>query len=78
MLEQQFEEEIREGCMLRMSLGEERHRCGDKLTIAALGAIEKTEGTFRVIFDASNTVLLNNRIRVQDQCRMPVGQDIGR
>ena len=78
VLEQQFEEEICEGCILRMSLGEARRRWGDKLTIAAFGTIEKTEGTFRVLFDASSTVLLNNRIRVQDQCRMPVWQDIGR
>ena len=77
-LAKQFEEEIGEDCMLRMSLGEARRRWGNKLTIAALGAIEKTEGTFRVIYDASNTVRLNHRIRVQDQCRMPVWQDIGR
>ena len=57
-LAKQFEEEIGEDCMLRMSLGEARRRWGDKLTIAALGAIEKTEGTFRVIYDASNTVKL--------------------
>ena len=61
-----------------MSLGEARRRWGNKLTIAALGAIEKTEGTFRVIFDASNTGRLNNRIRVQDQCRMPIWQDLRR
>ena len=64
--------------MVKMTLGEARKRWGAKLTVAALGALEKTEDVFRVIYDASNTVRLNHRIRVQDQCRMPVWQDIAR
>jgi hypothetical protein len=78
ILAKQFEEEIAEGCMLKMTLGEARRRWGRKLTVAALGAIEKTEDVFRVIYDASNTVKVNHRIRVQDQVRMPVWQDIAR
>jgi hypothetical protein len=77
-LEKQFADEIAEGAMVKMSLKEARERWVPKLTVAALGAIEKTEDVFRVIFDASNTVRLNHRIRVQDQCRMPVWQDIAR
>ena len=78
ILEKQFAEEVAEGAMVKMSLGEARARWGSKLTVASLGAIEKTEDVFRVIFDASNTVRLNHRIRVRDQCRMPVWQVIAR
>ena len=78
VLAKQFEEEIKHKCMMKMSLGEARRRWGPKLTIAALGAIEKSEDVFRVIFDASNTVKVNHRIRVRDQVRMPVWQDVAR
>ena len=64
--------------MAKMTVGEARRRCGQKLTIAALGAIEKSEDVRRVIFDASNTVKVNHRIRVQDQVRVPVWQDAAR
>ena len=78
VLAKQFEEEIEHKCMLKMSLGEARRRWGPKLTIAALGAIEKAADVFRVIYDASNTVKINHRIRVRDQVRMPVWQDVAR
>ena len=61
-----------------MDVGTARRRWGDRLTIAALGAIEKSDDTFRIIFDASNKVCLNHRIRVRDQVRMPVLQDISK
>ncbi len=48
------------------------------MTIAALGAIEKSDDSFRIIFDASNKVRVNRRIRVQDQVRMPVWQDVAK
>ncbi len=77
-LKDQFEDEVQRGHMVKMSVGSARQRWGEKLTIAALGAIEKSDDTFRIIFDASNKVCLNHRIRVQDQVRMPVWQDIAK
>jgi hypothetical protein len=77
-LKEQFEVEVQRGHMVKMDVGSARRRWGDKLTIAALGAIEKADDSFRIIFDASNKVCLNHRIRVQDQVRMPVWQDIAK
>ena len=76
ILKEQFEAEVQRGYMLKTNVGTARRRWGDKLTIAALGAIEKSDDSFRIIFDASNKVCLNHRIRVRDQVRMPVWQDI--
>ena len=64
--------------MVKMSVGEAKERWGNKLTIAALGAIEKSDDSFRIIFDASNKVRVNHRIVVQDQVRMPVWQDVAK
>jgi hypothetical protein len=72
----QFKEEVRRGHMLRMKVGEARRRWGNRLTIAALGAIEKADETFRIIYDGSNKVMLNHRIRVRDQVRMLTWHDI--
>ena len=51
---------------------------GDRLAVAALGAIEKKPGSeeFRIIHDGSNGVLVNNRIRPRDQLRYPAFGDI--
>ena len=77
-LKKQFDQEVEQGHMVRMSVREAKGRWGDKLTIAALGAVEKPDDSFRIIYDASNKVHVNHRIRVQDQVRMPVWQDVAK
>ena len=73
----QFQEEEREGLMTRMTLREAIATYGDNLVIAATGAIEKKgrAGEVRVIFDASNGVLINMMIRVRDQVKCPAAGD---
>eukprot|EP00973_Karenia_brevis_P071320 9906156-Karenia_brevis.AAC.1 len=44
---------------------------GDHLVMAALGALEKDDTTFRIIHDATHGVKVNPRIRPRDQVRYP-------
>ena len=63
ILEEQFAEEERAGRMFPLSLAEARARYpGDRLRIAAQGALEKPGGGYRVIHDATHGVNLNNQI----------------
>eukprot|EP00435_Cladocopium_sp_Y103_P007668 s5210_g2.t1 len=50
---------------------EARRRYGEKLRIAALGAIPKDDGRVRVIFDATHFVQMNNHIVIQDKLEFP-------
>ena len=63
--------------MTQISLREAIERYGSDLIIAATGAIEKKgrSGEVRVIFDASNGVLVNRLIRVRDQVKCPASGD---
>ena len=64
--------------MAEVRVADARRLYGDKLAIAALGAIEKVPGggEYRVIHDGSHGVLVNPRIRVRDQLRFPAHGDI--
>ena len=53
-MELQFQEEESEGFMYPLSEAEARRRFGDKLHVASLGAIEKDDGSVRVIFDGAH------------------------
>eukprot|EP00974_Lingulodinium_polyedra_P027729 2678950-Lingulodinium_polyedra.AAC.1 len=74
----QFREDAAEGMMVRVPLADALAKYGDKLAIAALGAIEKRPDSdeFRVIHDGTNGVLANRHIRVRDQLRYPTHSDI--
>ena len=76
----QYDKEIEEGLMGKMSLGEALDRFGHDLTIAATGAIAKKGsapgGEIRVIYDATNGIFLNYGIRVRDQVKFPSAPDI--
>ena len=43
----------------------------DELALAALGALEKGDSSFRVLFDASHGIKANPRTRPRDQQRCP-------
>ena len=66
-----------EGLMIQMTLREAIARFGKDLIITATGAIEKKgrQGEVRVIFDATNGVLVNLFIRVRDQVKCPAAGD---
>ncbi len=64
--------------MINFKVGEARRRWHDRFTIAALGAIARADGTFLIIYDASNKVMPNHRTRVRDQVRIPTWLDISK
>ena len=68
-----FEEDITEGLMLKMSLGDFKAKYGEHRAIAALAVIVEDEllGKKRMIHDASHGVRVNHRIRCRDKIRAP-------
>ena len=68
-----FEEDINEGLMLKMSLGDFKAKYGEHRAIAALAVIVDDElvGKKRMIHDASHGVRVNHRIRCRDKIRAP-------
>jgi hypothetical protein len=67
-LRKQFLEEADLGMMFEIPLSEAREKYpGDSLRIAAQGAIEKSDDTFRILHDGTHGVRINNEIRVLDQ-----------
>ena len=76
----QYQAEIEDRMMCKISLGEAIDRYGESLTIAATGAIAKKGtgpgGEVRVIYDGTNGVFLNYGIRIRDQVRFPAAPDI--
>jgi len=77
-VEEQFREEVELDMMTTMSLDNAIELYEDDLSLAATGAIVKNveTGEVRVIYDASNGVLTNYRIRVRDQLRSPTAPDL--
>ncbi|CAJ1350233.1 unnamed protein product, partial [Effrenium voratum] len=67
----QFEKEEVEGMMYPLSEGAAKARFGDRLLVAAQGAIPKPDGTVRAIHDATHTVKLNNAIQISDRLEFP-------
>ena len=46
-----------------------------KIGIASLGALEKSDGSFRVIHDATHGLAVNAKIKVLDQVLSPTAID---
>ena len=49
-----------------------------EVSVASLGAIEKKDGSYRVIHDATHGVSVNSAIKVRDQICCPGGGDLRR
>ena len=82
VVRRQVEEEVQKGLVERMSLEEARARFPGRLAIAALGAVPKDVQSdkpdlVRVVFDGSYSTDINSRIKVLDQVRSPIIDDIG-
>ena len=73
----QFEEEKALGMMFDVPdrTAHEQYP-GDRLRVAAQGALEKGDNSFRVIHDGTHGVRVNNAIKPRDQVRMPTAGDI--
>ena len=50
--------------MVEVDLPEALQRFGKKLAVASLGAIEKKDGSYRVVHDGTHGVAVNSAIRV--------------
>ena len=76
----QYEAEIEEKLMARMSLGEALDTFGNDLLIAATGAIAKKGigpgGEVRVTDDGTNGVFLDYGIKIRDRIKFPGAPDI--
>jgi hypothetical protein len=72
----QFEEEIKLGAMIAMDEEVARREFGENFLVAALGAIEKGDGSFRVIHDGTHGVGVNPRIKILDQQRCPTAAEL--
>ena len=77
-VKKQFDEEVAEGLMEKTTLRDALRRFGDRVNLAAIGAIAKKgdSADVRVIFDGSNGIHLNHHIRVRDQVKCPTSADL--
>ena len=76
-IQRQVLEEVRSGTIVKMTLQEARSRFGERLAVAALGAVPKELGStkVRMIYDGTYSVDVNRRIRVRDRLRFPLLDD---
>ena len=76
-LEAQFVSEASLGMMVEVSLAEAKALYPDgRLRIAGLGAIEKSDSSFRVLHDGTHGVDVNAGLRPRDRQRMPTAGDL--
>ena len=70
---EKFEEDVREGLMAKMTMGEFLERYGEHTAIAALAVIVEDEelDKKRIIHDATHGVRVNHRIKCRDKLRSP-------
>ena len=68
-----FEEDVGEGLMAKMSMGEFLERYGEHTAIAALAVIVQDEklDKKRIIHDATHGVRVNHRVKCRDKLRSP-------
>ena len=70
-VQQQFRKEQEMGAMVEVEELDARKEYGDRLRVAALAALEKSDHSFRVVHDATHGVGVNSKIKVEDQLRYP-------
>jgi hypothetical protein len=75
-IEAQFEVERDLGAMIEVEEAVAREEYGDDLKVAALGALEKTDKSFRVVHDGTHKVAVNVRIRMRDQTKSPAAGEL--
>ena len=76
VLQNQFEEEALLGMMYETTLVlAQSEYPGDRLRVAANGALEKSDHSWRILHDATHGVRVNPGIKPRDQQRMPTAGD---
>ena len=70
----QVDEEVKRGAIVKMSEEDAKKEFGERLAVAALGAVPKELGSekVRLIHDGSYSVDVNRRIKVRDRMRFPL------
>ena len=76
-VQQQFQAEAALGAMVEVTTAEARAQFGKQLAVASLGALEKKDGTYRVVHGGANGITVNSAIRVRDQIRSPGAGELG-
>ena len=76
VVEKQFEAEEELGAMVRSDLQDAQSRYGDRLRLASLGAIQKSDDSFRIIHDGTHGTGVNSHIKVRDQQEVPSARDL--
>lgn len=71
----EIDEQLSRGWVVATTLGEAQKRFGN-VTIASLAVIQDAEDKFRTLYDGTNRVRLNHRIRVPDSELCPSALDI--
>ena len=74
VVQKQFESEAELGAMEETNFAQAEKELG-KIGIASLGALEKSDGSFRVIHDATHGLAVNAKIKVLDQVLSPTAID---
>ena len=64
VVQAQFEKEAELGAMVELTVAEAESQWGP-ISVASLGALEKKDGSLRVIHDATHGLAINSKIRVQ-------------
>ena len=71
----ELKEQISRGWAVSMTLGEAKARFGE-VSVAPLAVIEEKDGKTRTLYDASNRVQINHRIKVRDGEHCPSSLDV--
>ena len=75
-IEKTFVEQEAEKLMVPIKFMDAKRIYGNRLRVAALGALEQAPGEFRVIHDGTHGVFVNNFIEVRDQEACPLAGDL--
>ena len=77
-IRRQIVEDVAAGAAVRMTVAAAKKKYGDRLTISGLGAVLMEPGSevVRVLYDGTNGVHSNNRIRGRDRARCPMIEDL--
>ena len=77
-IRRQIVEDVTAGAAVRMSVAAAKRKYGSRLTISCLGAVLKEPGSevVRILFDGTNGVHTNDRIRVRNRAHCPMIEDL--
>ena len=75
-IEQQYQEEAALGMMVKMRLSEAKAEFKERLRIAPMGALTKSDDSVRPLHDGTHGPAVNPNLRVRDQLQSPASSDV--